>query len=193
MGDDHPCNMEGIGTVQIKMFDGMVQELKEVRYVPQLKRNLISVGALITLGLEVSIRDHILKMIKGSMVVLKDVCRNNLYYLIDSTVIGHVATFIDSDNDSTRLWHMRLGHTGEKSLQALAKQGLLKGVRTCKLKFCEYCIIGKKIKVKFGTTTHYTKGILDYVHTDILGPTKTSSIGGNHYFVTFIDDYSRQC
>jgi len=37
MGDDRPCNMEGIGTIHIKMFDEMVQELKEVRYVPQLK------------------------------------------------------------------------------------------------------------------------------------------------------------
>jgi len=24
MGDDHPCNMEGIVTVRIKMFDGIV-------------------------------------------------------------------------------------------------------------------------------------------------------------------------
>ena len=32
------------------MFDGMVQELKEVRYVPQLKRNLISVGTLEMFG-----------------------------------------------------------------------------------------------------------------------------------------------
>ena len=70
MGDDRPCNMERIGTVHIKMFDGMVQELKEVRYVPQLKRNLIAIGALITLSLEVSIRDDFLKMTKGSMVVL---------------------------------------------------------------------------------------------------------------------------
>ena len=90
------------------MFDGMVQELKEVRYVLQLKRNLISVGALKTLGL--SIRD-VLKMTKDSMVVLKGVCRNNLYYLKGSTVTGQVATSTDSDDDSTRLWHMRLGHT----------------------------------------------------------------------------------
>jgi len=48
MGDDHPCNVEGIGTVCIKMFDGIVQKLKEVRYVPQLKKNLISVCALET-------------------------------------------------------------------------------------------------------------------------------------------------
>ena len=49
-------NMEGIGTVQIKMFDGMIRELKEVRYIPQLKRNFISVGALKILSPEVSIK-----------------------------------------------------------------------------------------------------------------------------------------
>ena len=60
MGDDHSCNVEGIGIVRIKMFDGIVRELKEVRYVPELKRNLISVGALEALGFVVSIRDGIL-------------------------------------------------------------------------------------------------------------------------------------
>ena len=55
MGDDHPCNIEGIGTVRIKMEGRIVRELKEVRYVPQLKRNLFFVGALEALGLVVSI------------------------------------------------------------------------------------------------------------------------------------------
>jgi len=88
MGDDHPCNVEGMGIVRIKMDDGIVRELKEVRYVPQLKRNLISVGTLEELDLVVSIRDGVLKMIKGSMVVMKGVRRNNLYYLKGSTVTG---------------------------------------------------------------------------------------------------------
>jgi len=65
MGDDHLCNIEGIGIVRVKMADGIVRELKEVRYVPQLKRNLILVGALEVLGLVISIRDSVLKMIKG--------------------------------------------------------------------------------------------------------------------------------
>ena len=30
MGDDRPCNMEGIGIIPIKMFDGIVRELKNV-------------------------------------------------------------------------------------------------------------------------------------------------------------------
>jgi len=37
MGNDHSCKVEGIGTICIKIFDGMVRELKEVRYVPQVK------------------------------------------------------------------------------------------------------------------------------------------------------------
>ena len=77
---DRSCTMEGIGTTHIKMFDGMVRELKEVRYVTRLKRNVIFVGALKVLDLEVSIRDDILRMTRGLMVILKGVQRNNLYY-----------------------------------------------------------------------------------------------------------------
>ena len=61
MGDNHPCNVEGMGTVRISMYDG----LKEVRYVPQLKRSLISVGTLKVLGLVISVRDGVLKKSKA--------------------------------------------------------------------------------------------------------------------------------
>ena len=37
---------------------------------------------------------------------------------------------------------------------------------------------------------HNTKGILDYVHFDAKGPSKTTEIGGKHYCVTFVDDFS---
>ena len=62
------------------------------------------------------------------------------------------------------MWHIGLGHKGEKYLQALAKQGLLKGAKTCKMKLCEHCVLGKKTNVKFATAIHHTEGILDYVH-----------------------------
>ena len=52
-----------------------------MRCVPQLNRNLISVGTLETLGLVVSIRDGVLKLTKGSMVVMNGIRQNNLYYL----------------------------------------------------------------------------------------------------------------
>ena len=101
MDDDCPCNMEGIRTILIKMFDRMVRELREVEYAPQLKRNIISVGALKTLGLEISVRNSIFKMTRGSMVVLKNARRNDLYYLKGSMVTGQVTTSINTDDDCT--------------------------------------------------------------------------------------------
>ena len=73
MSNDRPHNVKGICAVLIKMFDRMVREPKEVRYISQLKRNLISVGGLEVLGLEVSVRDGVLKMTRESMVVLKGI------------------------------------------------------------------------------------------------------------------------
>ena len=116
----------------------------------------------------------------------------NLYFLKGTTVTGTLAASTGSDTDTSKPWHMRLGHTGEKSLQTLGKKGLLKGAKTCKVDFCEHCVLGKKTKVKFGTAVHNTQGILDYVHTDVWGPTKTASLDGKHYFVSFVDDYSRR-
>ena len=155
------CNVEGMGTVCIKMDDGIVRELKEVRYIPQLKRNLISVGALEALGLVVSIRDGVLKMTKGSMVVMKGVRRNNLYYLKGSTVTGQVETSSSSDDGCTKVWQVKVRHGGERSLQAPAKKGSLDDTATCNL-VGEHIVLDKK-KVKFSTSTHRLKGLLNCV------------------------------
>ncbi|KAG8497200.1 hypothetical protein CXB51_008576 [Gossypium anomalum] len=169
MGNDSACTTMGVGTVQLKNHDGSIQVLTDVRYVPSLKKNLIPLGALESKGLTITLRDGLLKVVAQELTVMKGTRRNNLYFLNGSTVIGLTSTVSakDVDSEATRLWHMRLGHAGEKALQTLVKQGLLKAI-------------------------HNTKGILDYVHSDVWGPTKVASFGGMHYFVTFVDDYSRK-
>ena len=47
-------------------------------------------------------------------------------------------------------------------------------------------------RVKFNTSTHTSKGILDYVHSDLWGPYRKPSLGGAQYILTIIDDYSRK-
>jgi 5'-3' exoribonuclease 2 len=37
-----------------------------------------------------------------------------------------------------------------------------------------------------------TNELLEVVYSDVCGPLQVSSIGGNRYSVTFIDDYSRK-
>ena len=52
--------------------------------------------------------------------------------------------------------------------------------------------MGKQCKVQFKTSTHKIEGILDYVHSNIWGPSKVVSIGGSRYYMSLIDDYSRK-
>lgn len=45
-GNDEICPVEGIGKIKIRLHDGSVRVLTDVRYIPGLKRNLISLGTL---------------------------------------------------------------------------------------------------------------------------------------------------
>ena len=88
-------------------------------------------------------------------------------------------------------WPKILGLSlGEHGMRELQKRNLLVGVKSCKLDFCKYYLLGKQCKVQFETSTHNTKGILDYFHSDILEPAKVTSKDGSRYYMSFIDYYS---
>ncbi|KAG8474501.1 hypothetical protein CXB51_031160 [Gossypium anomalum] len=178
MGNDSACKTIGAGTIQLKNHDGSIHVLTNVPYVPSLKKNLIILEVLQSKGLTITLRDGLLKVVAGVLTVMKGTRRNNWYYLNGSIVIGStsIASVKDADSEATRLWHMRLGHAGEKALQNLAKQGLLKGANSYKLEFYEHCVLGKQTRVKFSLAIHNTKGILDYIHSDLWGPTKVASL-----------------
>ena len=56
---------------------------------------------------------------------------------------------------------------------------------------CETCIKCKSSIQPFQRSDSKSSGLLDIVHSDIAGPMRNQSLGGNRYFLTFIDDYSR--
>ena len=100
MADNRACQILGIGRIHIKMFDGIIRELNDVIYVPSLRKNLISIGALVGEGLNVRIEDMVLKIVEDSRIVMKGVRRRNLYYLLGSTAIDREMT---TSSDSARL------------------------------------------------------------------------------------------
>uniref|UniRef100_A0A2N9FGL6 CCHC-type domain-containing protein n=1 Tax=Fagus sylvatica TaxID=28930 RepID=A0A2N9FGL6_FAGSY len=193
MGNDATCTIIGMGTIKIKMSDGVVRTLEEVRHIPDMRKNLISLGTLDSKGYGYKSENGIMKVSKGAMVVMTgQKISSNVYKLLGNTILGGVAAVAESEDDDTLLWHMRLGHMSERGMRELHKRNLLTGIKSCKLDFCKYCIMGKQCRVRFKTATHKTKGILDYVHSDIWGPVRTPSKGGAQYFMSFIDDYSRK-
>ena len=108
MGNDATCSIIRIGTVKIKMFDGVVRILSNVKHVPDLRKNLISLGVLDDLGYSYSSKGGIMKITKGALMVMKGQKINTFYRLIGNTVTGIVAvtTSVEFSTDDTKLWHM---------------------------------------------------------------------------------------
>jgi hypothetical protein len=118
MGNDDVCEIKGIGTIHLKMHNGVVKTLTEVRYVPDLKKNLFSLGVLESSGYKIIIHDGVLRAIRGALVILRGTRKGNLYFLDGSTITGTTAiskSIEDDEADNSRLWHMHLGHAGEKA------------------------------------------------------------------------------
>jgi len=94
--------------------------------------------------------------------------------------------------DSKDVWHRRLGHMSEKTLQMLAKNHL-PNIKGQILESCTECIYGKQCKVSFQRLGNPSRihEVLELVHTNVCAPSK-KSLGGAYYFVTFIDDHSRR-
>ncbi|XP_077222053.1 uncharacterized protein LOC143855883 [Tasmannia lanceolata] len=129
MGNNMAYKIVGICTIHIKMYDGIVKTLTEVRHVPDLKKNLISLGTLDCNGCKFFDEAGILRVSKGALTVMKGKRRNGLYFLQGEMVFGStsVSSSEDSDLETTRLLHMRLGHMSERGMTELSKQGLICG------------------------------------------------------------------
>nr|GEZ21827.1 hypothetical protein [Tanacetum cinerariifolium] len=76
--------------------------------------------------------------------------------------------------------------------RALEKQRLFGKKSLGKIDFCENCVLGKSHRVGFGVGRHTTQGVMDYVHSDLWGPSQVESLGSKRYFLSIVDDYSRR-
>ena len=65
------------------MFDGLERILLDIRYVLDLKRNLISLGVLDQIRCSVKAEQGCLKAIKGAMVIRKGIRQNGLLHSLE--------------------------------------------------------------------------------------------------------------
>ncbi|KAF7835240.1 Retrovirus-related Pol polyprotein from transposon TNT 1-94 [Senna tora] len=95
------------------------------------------------------------------------------------------------DENSSMLWHRRLGHISRNRLDILIKQEILPNLDFSDFDYCVDCIKGKFPAKTRGGKANRSENILDIIHTDISGPITPTTLGDYKYFITFIDDYSR--
>jgi len=192
MGNDSVCQIVGVGNVRMMMYDRQERTLSNIRHVLDLTKNLLSLRALEVQGCKFIGEGGGVTVTRGSVMILKGERVRNLYSMIGSVIVGDASAAAAEKGDTTRLWHMCLGHMSEKGLQVLHGKGVLPGIKSCKLDFCEFCIMGRQRRASFSTSKSKTMGLLDLIHTDVWRPSLVLSVGGARYYVTFIDDHSRK-
>ena len=69
MGNNHSCSIKGIGDISFKMHDNNIRMFTRVRYVPELKRNLISLGTLDELGYAYKAENGFLHIFKNDKLI----------------------------------------------------------------------------------------------------------------------------
>ena len=192
MGNNTYCMVKGQGLITIDNPDGTVVTLGQVRYIPDMARNLFSYGQLEQSGCKYVGAGFRVEFYKDNQRVLSGEYDQGLYYLQGKVRKVNMSE-TRSAVDTTSRWHSRLAHMSQSSMEILVRKGHLKKEEIKSLGFCESCAMGKSHKLSFPEAKHTTEGILDYVHSDLWGsPNVTPSLSGCKYFLTFIDGYSKR-
>jgi hypothetical protein len=121
LGDDRVVKAVGSGTVSFQRESLPPMLLREVLYVPGLKKNLILVSAIEERGYEVLFCDgQVFLFPKGSSITLTKVIgtrHEKLYKLMfqPASAVFHST----SNNDLCELWHRRMAHLHHRALRIL--------------------------------------------------------------------------
>ncbi|XP_073133491.1 uncharacterized protein [Henckelia pumila] len=111
-----------------------------------------------------------IKMFDGTICTIQEAEKfaANLYVLLGETHKESelAVASIGSGEESTMLWHRKLGHMSERGMKILSERKLLSGLTKVTLPFCEHCVTSKQHRLKFGTSTAKSKGRLELIHSD---------------------------
>lgn len=189
LGNKQNIEVLGEGTVLVKSkLKGNWQEsrLENVLYVPDLRRNLFSEGAVTRKGYIIIKNKESAQIIKNNEVVMSAHLReNNLYELDIKAIIQESCNIVQSD---IKVWHERLGHLNVKEIKNMSKTGAIPVVLTGNGNFvCEACQYGKQARNPFKKSMRGATQAGDIVYSDVCGPMSESSVSGSHYFVLFKD------
>jgi hypothetical protein len=187
MGNNTYSDVLGEGKCKISV-NGSIIVLYNVLYVPNIRRNLISVPILDDKGYSVKFKSRRVYISRGKISV-KGTKEDNMYFLkVDNK--RSISDYVNVSNDDSYLWHLRLGHINKDKLIRMSKSGLLPTNISEKFAICESCIKGKMTNKSF--SKHWKSSeLLEIIHSDICGPLRTKTHKGMEYFITFTDDYSR--
>ena len=187
--DGGKTKVEGIGDVDVEARDskGVLHKLtfEKVLHVPEYKTNLISVSSLVQ-------KQHELFHTKAKSVLklrskesFRLISRGKLFFLPYRKEKKHHFSNLSGGTCQAKLWHKRLGHLNFRDVANTTDEASQAS------DFCETCALGKISKKPVPKVSdNKATQKLERVYSDVIGPVSPSSIGGNRYAISFIDEFS---
>src|SRR5262249_5134270 len=121
--------------------------------------------------------------------------RYNNEYILQSVPFASASAKVTSDKSiSFETWHRRLGHLSHSNIQQLSKLtdiSIKPTSNTSPVPLCETCELAKSKRHISRIPATRTITPLQLVHSDLSGKFSVPSFGGSHYYIIFIDDYTR--
>lgn len=182
----------GMGDTRIKTNETSV-DVADILYVPKLTVNLLSVYKIVCNGNKVVFDNTGCTIFNAKNEKLIHCKPTNGVYKFNADTDKCLLT--KPIENKALLWHRRLGHLNYQGLCKM-RDGAVLGIdfkkNSLEIERCETCAMGKQCRQPFKKSETETKGILDLIHSDMMGPMETLSIGKARYILTFIDDFSRK-
>nr|GEU60672.1 hypothetical protein [Tanacetum cinerariifolium] len=145
-----------VGKGNVKLFlNESTYVIKDVYHVPDLKNNLLSIGQLQQKGLSFLLQSDVCKVFhqEKGLIFQSFMSKNRMFPISEEieAVIEQVADryMYTSDEDNVRLWHERMGHHNNTSMETLQRKNMVLDLPRFPVNkdVCGDCMIGKQTKV----------------------------------------------
>lgn len=182
---------EGIGVVEAKDCT-----LKEVVYVPELSKNLLSVNAITRNNGEVRFKNNKVEIFKNKKKIVEGEKDENGLYVVNLTqdIQDTNLNVLMTKEDNALVWHRKLGHLGSTNMKKLVNisDGMNLTGKDFKIldNICETCLKAKQTRKPFKEERNRASRPLELIHSDVCGPIEPTTWDGSKYFITFLDDYT---
>ena len=207
-GESHPVKGTGRAIVQTS---NRAIKLKSVKYVPSMRKNLVSVGAIADTGHRILFSSRACWVInsQGAAIAvghrdpsngLYSLCQHTAALSSEHSVQNHTSLWLERSENPPHnllslLWHRRLGHLSYFGLYHLYRTTSVLGLPRIAIgkHVCSCCMTGQQHRECFPQKfeTRSTKPD-ERIHSDLMGPMQQNSLGGSKYALVFTYDCSRK-
>lgn len=189
--------------------EGVILDFKDVFFLPSSPSNLFSLALLNNHGIFHDNANETLYDLKTKEVLAQAKRWNNSFLLqtlnLSDAAVNLVKTLdetyqwptlvhqtrLGSAKETLTTWHKRLGHLNLRSFRFHPKKLAIDYINKPDNLVCNSCQRAKAIKVYNRDPQEKAERPYQFIYTDLDGPITPLGFGGERYFFTFIDDYTR--